>query len=337
MCVENTAPAGNLSSPALVENIPSNLRKAPMLISNQCISNDARRRGPPASDGDVPLIMRSLSESLSDSEMSVDLDETLTPLSPSQAHTVEFNDDEVWDSFNHGSPQSVSGQSKRVLSHWKSPVRRERLDEGGKTVFTTSLPATMIVEDQSSVDDTDTGRSEQARSSDCADDRPTLATQLSMLSHEPLPPPSALVAKLFPALRKKEEYHRPGLASNDEQPAPMTKTPSPSSSTSGGDSGKGSLSSASALMNEELKKKLCQLELEIEKYKVENTSLEKLRKEREEVSIVSIIVCLCVMLCATCIQELRHLKVEVSEFKQQKDEEIQRFEEYKKDETRKLK
>jgi hypothetical protein len=68
----------------------------------------------------------------------------------------------------------------------------------------------------------------------------------------------------------------------------VDKTPSPTSSA-GGDSGKGSLaagSSATSVMNEELRRKLCQLETEIERFKSENASLERLRKEKEEVSSV---------------------------------------------------
>ena len=114
-------------------------------------------------------------------------------------------------------------------------------------------------------------------------------------SHQPtghaqfhkLPPPSALVARLFPALRKEK---RPlDLTVNPKKRTPgqvEDKVPSPTSSV-GGDSGKGSMaagSSAASVMNEELRSKLCLLETEIERFKSENASLEKLRKEKEEVN-----------------------------------------------------
>ena len=118
--------------------------------------------------------------------------------------------------------------------------------------------------------------------------------QLSDTSFQQLPPPSALVAKLFPALKKDKRPHNlMAVNSKPSSPKPahaqsphVDKTPSPTSSA-GGDSGKGSLaagSSATSVMNEELRRKLCQLETEIERFKSENAALEKLRKEKEEVS-----------------------------------------------------
>ena len=115
-----------------------------------------------------------------------------------------------------------------------------------------------------------------------------------------LPPPSALVARLFPALKKEK---RPlDLAVNPKKPKSShveDKVPSPTSSV-GGDSGKGSMtagSSAASVMNEELRRKLCLLETEIERFKSENASLEKLRKEREEVWLDWLCVCVCVHAC----------------------------------------
>ena len=121
--------------------------------------------------------------------------------------------------------------------------------------------------------------------------------QPSSVSYQQLPPPSALVAKLFPALKKDKRPHNI-TAVNSKPPSKPTraqsphidKIPSPTSSA-GGDSGKGSLaagSSATSVMNEELRRKLCLLETEIERFKSENAALEKLRKEKEEVSFVYI-------------------------------------------------
>lgn len=74
---------------------------------------------------------------------SVDLDETLKfspSFSPSLAKGMEFNDEEAWESFSHGSPQSrrrtESSGSDVTLSHlsplsqsevWRSPVKKEVL------------------------------------------------------------------------------------------------------------------------------------------------------------------------------------------------------------------
>ena len=81
----------------------------------------------------------------------------------------------------------------------------------------------------------------------------------------------------------------------------VDKTPSPTSSA-GGDSGKGSLAAgslATSVMNEELRRKLCQLETEIERFKSENAALERLRKEKEEVSYTLYVCtsCICVYKC----------------------------------------
>ena len=110
-----------------------------------------------------------------------------------------------------------------------------------------------------------------------------------------LPPPSALVAKLFPALRKDKRPQdltavnsKPSSKSAHVLSPHVDKTPSPTSSA-GGDSGKGSLaagSSATSVINEELRRKLCLLETEIERFKSENATIEKLRKEKEEVSFI---------------------------------------------------
>lgn len=119
--------------------------------------------------------------------------------------------------------------------------------------------------------------------------------QISSVSYQQLPPPSALVAKLFPALKRDKRPHdltavnsKPPSKPTHAQSPHIDKTPSPTSSA-GGDSGKGSLaagSSATSVMNEELRRKLCLLETEIERFKSENSALEKLRKEKEEVSFV---------------------------------------------------
>ena len=128
-----------------------------------------------------------------------------------------------------------------------------------------------------------------------ADNLTTNSQQLLSASYQQLPPPSALVAKLFPALKKdrrplnlmavnSKPLSKPACAQSPH----MDKIPSPTSSA-GGDSGKGSLaagSSATSVMNEELRRKLCQLETEIERFKLENAALETLRKEKEEVSFV---------------------------------------------------
>lgn len=74
----------------------------------------------------------------------------------------------------------------------------------------------------------------------------------------------------------------PAHLSPPESEEDHAKTPSPVSSA-GGDSGVRSLSSTSLVVSEELRTKMNQLEEEIGRCRAENASLEKLRKEREEV------------------------------------------------------
>ena len=237
------------------------------------------------------------------------LDRTLTPLSPSH----DFNDEEAWESFNQGSPfcshqnrefkdscssGSVTPDMPNIASStpWISPVKREQLDSNGEAVFTSPLPAPSLVR---------TLEPTLKQSSAIQNLFSPLEHTVFLPQNNPpgglkpanlqqLPPPSALVSKLFPALRRdrppetrpepSQQASRPESSQQASGPSPLVNTPSPVQS-SFSDSGKGSLSSASALMNDELKQKLCQLEMEIERFRSENTVMEKLRRSKEEVSI----------------------------------------------------
>ena len=261
-----------------------------------------------------------------DDSDSVDLNETLK-FSPSLARGVEFNDREAWDSFNHGSPhsrcRSESSGSDRTIPHaspssqggarrmrasppkaiWKSPVKKEVLSGcrsqeeggwrlgrrswedkvggfGGDGTNQTPKPSGAFGSSHSSLTQ---GSSHQSSDSHLSENFPGS-------SRESLPPPSALVSKLFPALKRAEEpkklipNHPMKLHQVSDGHAPFTKSPSPESSIEG-DSGIRSLSSTSVALSEDLKYKLNQLEEEIAKYREENANLEKLRREREEVSL----------------------------------------------------
>ena len=115
-----------------------------------------------------------------------------------------------------------------------------------------------------------------------------------------------IFAKLFPASKMDKRPQDLTAISSKPSSKPVCaqslhvvdKTPSPTSSA-GGESGKGSLaagSSATSVMNEELQRKLCQLETEIERFKSENATLERLRKEKEEVIYMYVYTnCICVI------------------------------------------
>lgn len=293
----------------------------------------------------------STEEDRSDDE--TDLDETLKG-SPSLARGVEFDDNEAWESFSHGSPrpnystsrsdsQNSSPSSSASMTVWKSPRKelfeeikgkddlgspvrtyaRDRPCEATGTQGLDSKGFGVVLGGAEEHEDNERGslvssdNSVQSLSRNELSLKQTSAPWIfaehdaaplihqhsdtsthnsrSLASLDPFPPPSALVSRLFPALRKVDEHKNPPLDprtnSNLLPPPPpppglqrqgLAKTPSPVSSA-GGESGYRSLSSSSTIISEELRQKLSQLEEEIVRYRTENTSLESLRKEREEV------------------------------------------------------
>nr|XP_042140857.1 centromere protein J isoform X2 [Peromyscus maniculatus bairdii] len=111
------------------------------------------------------------------------------------------------------------------------------------------------------------------------------------------PPPSDLMMKFFPSLKPKPKLdshleNEPKLNMSQDQPP--------------GDS----------VRSQVLREKVIELESEIEKFKAENTSLAKLRIERESA--------------------LEKLRREIADFEQQKARELARIEEFRKEEARKL-
>lgn len=262
-----------------------------------------------------------------------DLDETLK-FSPSLAKGVEFNDEEAWESFSHGSPRSQhrtesSGSDVTLLhfspstqdSVWKSPVRKEVLAEN--VGLQTHHPTVDGPDTRDAIHNSGIGKEQGQRLTTSIAEKckvlemssPTRYTpnnaphakdvrSLTQVAPEfsnsvgelfvppPPPPPSALVSKLFPVLRQVEEPRKALASHQPPKPHPSSDCHAPLSvestspvSSMEGDSGIRSLSSASVALSEELKYKLNQLEEEIVKYRAENASLEKLRKEREDVSV----------------------------------------------------
>ena len=247
------------------------------------------------------------------------LDETLKP---SLAAGVMFSDEEAWESFTHGSPVTLKGQKvvssgattperATVCTTWASPVNREQLDKLGRTIFSSLLPASSIHNSyptnihpkepaplsqrlpaaappitshgQSSPSPDQPLHRQYQRESTIPGLENNSQSRESAQTN--LPPPSALVSKLFPALRKEREESRrqvvpPMVATSSRS----VSAPNPSFVTTQGDTGP-PVPSPIVTMNEELKQKLCQLESEIERFRGENATLERLRREKEEVSI----------------------------------------------------
>ena len=247
------------------------------------------------------------------------LDETLKP---SLAAGVVFSDEEAWESFTHGSPVTLKGQQMvssgattperaTVCTTWASPVNREQLDKLGRTIFSSPLPASSIhssypanihPEEPATLSPHLPAATPPIQSHGQSSPSPAQplyrqyqreSTISGLENHSQsresaqtnLPPPSALVSKLFPALRKEREDSRrqvipPVVASSSRS----VSAPNPGFVTTQGDTGP-PVSLPIVTMNEELKQKLCQLESEIERFRGENATLERLRREKEEVSI----------------------------------------------------
>ena len=104
-----------------------------------------------------------------------------------------------------------------------------------------------------------------------------------------LPPPSSLVAKLFPSLNKERTLYR---AANPVQPPSLPPPPPPliqqSAVVSPCPGVESSVIEGVGGLSADMKVKLAQLEREINAFKNENATLEKLRVEKEQVKHVSL-------------------------------------------------
>nr|XP_056714320.1 centromere protein J [Euleptes europaea] len=123
-----------------------------------------------------------------------------------------------------------------------------------------------------------------------------LAKQSVADSEVTAPPTTDLMLKLFPSLRIRQK--------EDAQQRPETKP----------NMGQGE--PADTARSQLLREKLVELETEIERFRMENASLTKLREEHES--------------------SLENLRKEIANFEQQKAKELAQIEEMKKEETRKL-
>ncbi|KAL6100379.1 cenpj [Pungitius sinensis] len=114
----------------------------------------------------------------------------------------------------------------------------------------------------------------------------------------PPPPASQLMTRFFPSLKPKA------------QNAPLLPPPSAPESK------RAEETSGQQVQSRQLRERLVELEIEIERFKKENAALAKLRQENEK--------------------NREHLRAERSQFERTKAEELAKFEEFKKEENRKL-
>nr|XP_040057957.1 centromere protein J isoform X2 [Gasterosteus aculeatus aculeatus] len=111
----------------------------------------------------------------------------------------------------------------------------------------------------------------------------------------PPPPASQLMTRLFPSLKPKA------------QNAPLHPPP---------ESKRAEETTGQQVQSRQLRERLVELEIEIERFKKENAALAKFRQENEK--------------------NREHLRTERSQFEQTKAEELAKFEEFKKEENRRL-
>ncbi|XP_059540147.1 centromere protein J isoform X2 [Myotis daubentonii] len=127
---------------------------------------------------------------------------------------------------------------------------------------------------------------------------PVKKEDLNQFSRGTSPPPSDLMMKFFPSLKPKPKAKSDSHVGNEPKLNIQDQPPGESA------------------RSEVLREKIIELEMEIEKFKAENTCLAKLRSERESA--------------------LEKLRKEITDFEQQKANELTRIKEFKKEEMRKL-
>ncbi|GAA6219153.1 centromere protein J-like [Lates japonicus] len=128
----------------------------------------------------------------------------------------------------------------------------------------------------------------------------TVIGSTSLEQAPPPPPASQLMTRLFPALKPK--------AQNLPLPPPATSV-APESKKPEEETGQ-------QVQSRQLRERLVELEMEIERFKKENAALTKLRQQNEK--------------------NQENLRKERMEFEQTKAEELAKFEEYKREENKKL-
>ena len=216
-------------------------------------------------------------ENGSTAESDTDLDDTLKG-SPSLAKGVEFDDNEAWESISQEPPNFQLSRSHSQGSA-SSVTSSDGIFQSSSSPRHYGIPKALELEPESLTNHA------------CHQHLVEEPVTKESSSLPPPPPTSALVAKLFPALRKVEDK-KPPPSHLPESQENIVKAPSPVSS-SGGDSGfsggcdgsrlNAAIPPMSVGISEELRQKLGQLEMEIERYRKENHNLETLRKEREQV------------------------------------------------------
>lgn len=207
---------------------------------------------------------------------------------------VEFEDNDIWDSFTDDTPMKTMGRATPQDTPLKEAELNERVCQGqmgpsGAVRKVRILSEPIVLKDvdmcSSTTNPVDPMSGSLSQSNEGAlPKRP--------LYNPELPPPSALVAKLFPSLRKERDAHKSKYIQSLQLPVkkqekssanvipmatPLNKEPKLMQPET--------TETSTSTLDKQVKEKLKELEEEISRFKKENITLDNLRREREEVSI----------------------------------------------------
>ena len=231
----------------------------------------------------------------------------------SLAAGLVFSDDEEWESFSHTPtlPREEEEEGSCPVSPWTSPDRQQCASSS--TPLPLSPPHTIT---------------------------PPTPPQLPVSQHsedeidhscETTPPRSTLTTRLFPALRQDKKNNK------QHKSQPVVEKTTPPKATP-----------PRYPREAEVKERLSQLETEIGRFRNLNSGLEQQTREKEEVRTDGVLcvynishththpVSLSLPLSLLGAQSLSHLRRELSEFQEQMKRETEQFDNYKRQETKKL-
>ena len=221
----------------------------------------------------TPFTLPSVKEDNEDLNSTLTSHQTFEDDDDSSVHDcLEFKDTEAWDSFsNNDTLKSEVQPQHSPFTTRDSPFKANNDSINTNNMLPVKsnapirkvkiLPAAAVFNDSSSSESSD-------------NETESLENVVSELPI--LPPPSSLVAKLFPVLKKQRDTRQDKdenkLVSNTKQNTGLSHVDhSPVDP------------SINNTLNEQVKEKLMQLEKEINKFKSENATLEKMRIEKEQV------------------------------------------------------
>ncbi|GFN76839.1 centromere protein j [Plakobranchus ocellatus] len=208
-----------------------------------------------------------------------------------ESDSTEDNSDQNED---NGEKKNGISDTRQENEHQKSEQDEGKAEETGHGLGFDDESAWEDGDDEDAFDNATTLKTASSGSASSA------AAAVGQSNGEPsTPPTSRLVSRLFPKLKPK-----PSVENTQKQQCLQEASAQP-------------VNSGTGVQSSILREKLKELDSEIERFRSENSNLEKLRREREE--------------------GLAKLKQEIENFQREKENELKRLEEFKAEEMKKLK